>query len=86
MLLKQREKFIDTSNPWFFAYPNSEDWLQGCTVIRKYAYACGASEPKLLTSCRLRNHIATISMLTNLSDSEVTQLATFMGHTTKTHK
>ncbi|VEN48702.1 unnamed protein product, partial [Callosobruchus maculatus] len=41
---------------------------------------------QLLTSCRLRKHIATVTQLLNLQTNEIDQLAKFMGHTSKTHE
>nr|CAH7730174.1 unnamed protein product [Callosobruchus chinensis] len=45
-----------------------------------------ARYPKLLTSCKLRKHIATVTQLLNLQSNEIDQLAKFMGHTPKTHE
>lgn len=74
------------TNQYIFSAPYSERWMDGCAVLRKYAKACKAKQPQLLTSCRLRKHIATVTQLLNLQKHEIDQLAKFMGHTTKTHE
>lgn len=38
-----------------------------------------------LTSTRLRKHLATISQILKMESTELEQLASFMGHTQKTH-
>ncbi|KAF0703116.1 Uncharacterized protein FWK35_00031610, partial [Aphis craccivora] len=52
----------------------------GTDCLRKSADACGASDPEQLTSTKLRKHIATMSQLLNLTNSDREQLANFMGH------
>lgn len=79
-------KFFSPQNKYFFTYPKSMRWINGCSVIRKYAKLCGAKNPELLTSCRLRKHIATVTQVLSLKSNEVEQLAKFMGHTQKTHE
>lgn len=87
MLCKLRkEAWFPPDNTYFFTYPSSRHWVSGCSVMRKYATLCGAKHPELLTSCRLRKHIATVTQLLDLKGNEIDQLAKFMGHTTKTHE
>ncbi|CAG9826831.1 unnamed protein product [Diabrotica balteata] len=88
LMLKIREQanVVPTSNPYMFANPGSANrWMAGYHVIRKLAAACGAKRPTLLTSTRFRKHIATTLQLMTMDDSEMEQIATFMGHTKKTH-
>lgn len=47
---------------------------------------CGAKNPETLTSSRFRKQIATILQIMNFEADEMEQIATFMGHTEKTHK
>nr|CAI5827061.1 unnamed protein product [Callosobruchus analis] len=82
----RKEKWFPEENVYFFTYPNSKFWIDGCSVIRKYAALCGAKHPELLTSNRLRKHIASVTQLLGLKDNEVEQLAKFMGHTLNTHQ
>lgn len=86
-IVAERIKYVDLSNKYFFTNPNSTDeWINGCYVQSKYAKECGAKEPKLIRSCRLRKHIATMMQLMDLRKNEIGQLASFMGHTEKTHR
>ncbi|KAJ8950215.1 hypothetical protein NQ314_007967 [Rhamnusium bicolor] len=87
LLCKLRnESWFASGNTYFFTYPKSEHWIDACSVIRKYAGLCNAKYPELLTSCRLRKHIATVTQLLNLQENEIGQLAKFMGHTGRTHE
>lgn len=81
----REQPWFPMENIYFFTYPHSNHWIDGCTVIRKYALQCDAKYPELLTSNRLRKHIATTTQLLNLKENEIDQLAKFMGHTVKTH-
>ncbi|KAK5647985.1 hypothetical protein RI129_002877 [Pyrocoelia pectoralis] len=87
-LLTTREKngLIPKENPFLFALIGSKGkWMDGSSVLRKYAASCGAENPKTLTSSRLRKQIATVLQVLNLNDTEKEQMASFMGHTMKTH-
>lgn len=82
----RKEPWFPEGNIYFFTYPKSKFWIDGCSVMRKYAAICGAKHPELLTSNRLRKHIATVTQLLGLKQHEIDQLAKFMGHTSKTHE
>ncbi|KAI4463195.1 hypothetical protein MML48_4g00007080 [Holotrichia oblita] len=87
-LLKYRQAtdIVPKSNPYLFANPDSEDrWMDGSSVIRKLAADCGAKQPELLRSTKFRKHIATTLQLMAMEGDEMEQIATFMGHTKKTH-
>lgn len=84
--LRQNSTWFSAENTYLFTYPYSTKWINGCAVIRKYAKRCKAKYPELLTSCRLRKHIATVTQVLSLKGNEIDQLAKFMGHTTKTHE
>lgn len=86
LISKLREQpWFPIDNIYFFTYPHSTHWIDGCSIIRKYVLQCDAKYPTLLTSNRLRKHIATTTQLLNLKENEIDQLAKFMGHTVKTH-
>lgn len=87
LLLKIRETddVVSTSNSYLFAGPNSKKWIAGTKVIQNIAKKCGAERPKLLTSTKFRKHIATTLQLMSMQPDEIEQIATFMGHTKKTH-
>lgn len=79
--------FVPQENPFLFALTGSSfKWVDGSTTLRKYALKCGAKNPDTLTSSRLRKQIATVLQILNLNDTEMEQVATFMGHTRKTHE
>lgn len=86
-LLKYRQAtdIVPTSNPYLFANPDSDRWMDGSSVIRKLAADCGAKQPELLRSTKFRKLIATTLQLMAMEDDEMEQIATFMGHTKKTH-
>lgn len=87
-LLKVREicDTVPKSNIYLFANPKSENrWMSAAYAIRKLGTHCGAKYPNLLTSTRFRKHIATTLQLMTIEDDDIEQIATFMGHTKKTH-
>ncbi|KAG5863208.1 hypothetical protein JTB14_038451 [Gonioctena quinquepunctata] len=89
VLLSSREKnqLVPKENPFLFALIGSKDkWVDGSSILRKYAALCGAENPKTLTSSRLRKQIATVLQVINLNETEKEQMASFMGHTKKTHE
>lgn len=88
-LLKIRESinFITDDNPYLFPVPQSLDsCMRAADVIRKFSQECGAKHPENITSTRLRKHVATVTQILNLSEGDLEQLATFMGHTKNVHK
>lgn len=88
LLLETRKvtNYIDKQNTYLFALPNSMGCLRGSDAIRKLSKDCGAKNPENLTSTRLRKQVATVAQLLNLSESDIEQLATFMGHSKEVHK
>lgn len=87
LISRHSNQLIPKENPYLFALIGSKDeWMDGSTVLQKYAKNCGASFPETLTSSRLRKQIATVLQILNLDDSEKEQVASFMGHTRKTHE
>ncbi|KAK4874171.1 hypothetical protein RN001_013531 [Aquatica leii] len=84
--IRKTMNWFSEKNIYFFTYPKSQRWIDGTAVIRKYANKCGAKQPHLITSSRLRKHIATVTQLLALKNNEIDQLAKFMGHTPRTHE
>lgn len=84
--IRRKKQWFLPENTYLFAYPDSLRWIDGSYVMRKYAKDCGAKKPNLITSSRLRKHIATVTQVLSLKPNEVDQLAKFMGHTTRTHE
>lgn len=54
-------------------------------VIRKFGKDSGAKHPENIISTRLRKHTITVTQILNLSDGDIEQLATFLGHTKNVH-
>ena len=71
-----------------FAYHSPDFFsrgIRGSDVLRKFAMACGAKKPDLLTSTRLRKQIASLAQVVCLKENELESLATFMGHDVRVH-
>ncbi|XP_008188106.1 uncharacterized protein LOC103310706 [Acyrthosiphon pisum] len=87
LLLKIRNAAsVFKQNEYLFAIPNTAvGYYRGSDCLRKAANECGSSAPELLTSTKLRKHIATMSQLLNLSTNDREQLANFMGHDLAIH-
>ncbi|XP_072380664.1 uncharacterized protein [Diabrotica undecimpunctata] len=86
ILLAVRNAFVPRDNPYLFAPAKSSSHLIGYKILGKHAKLSGAKNATSITSTRLRKHLATLSQLLNLSDGEIEQLATFMGHTPGVHR
>ncbi|CAH0563123.1 unnamed protein product [Brassicogethes aeneus] len=84
---RENNQLVPKENPFLFALIGSKDkWIDGSSVLRKYALSSGATHSKTLTSSRLRKQIATVLQVINLNETEKEQVASFMGHTKKTHE
>lgn len=86
LLRKYRNNFINKKNLYLFANTNTTGPICGYKTVRKYAIKCGAKNPNAITATRLRKHLATLTQLLCMSDSDIEQLATFMGHTVGVNK
>lgn len=91
LLLQHRSKAkIKAQNPFLFGIPGYDKHrykhLRACQLMREYSSKCGATKPLTLRGTKLRKHIATKCITLNLSESEVTELANFMGHDKSIHK
>ncbi|KAL4702107.1 hypothetical protein ACJJTC_008137 [Scirpophaga incertulas] len=80
-----RHKYVNSDNDFLFSKAGGSV-ICGYKTIEKYAKACGAKNPKALTSTRLRKHLTTLTQLFNMSENDMEQLASFMGHTMSIHK
>lgn len=86
IMLSVRGKCVPECNEYLFANPRTENrWLSGYHVLRKLAERSGVNNKELFTSTRLRKQIATVLQVMNVTESEMEQFASFMGHTKKTH-
>nr|XP_023014877.1 uncharacterized protein LOC111504537 [Leptinotarsa decemlineata] len=87
LFLQARSEFVDESNSFLFANPASKEQpLIGYKVLYKYTRLCGAVNPEALTSSKLRKHLATLNQVFNMTQNDIEQLATLMGHTVDAHK
>lgn len=78
---------VSESNQYLFANPNTNNGcLHGYHSLKKMAEEAEVVNKNLFTSTRLRKHIATILQVLNITEPEMEQFATFMGHTKKTHE
>lgn len=87
ILLNNREKYILPDNDYVFAIPGSSiPWGKGDVAIRSLASKMNLENPHVMTSNKLRKHIATVMQILSLSKNEAKQFSQFMGHTEKTHQ
>ncbi|KAK1877482.1 UvrABC system protein B [Dissostichus eleginoides] len=77
---------ISKENIYMFARPGALSAYRGGECITKFARESGAKQPEVLTSTRLRKHIATMSQVLNLKENEADQLADFLGHDIRVHR
>ena len=54
--------------------------------MRLLSQECGAKQPDLLRSTKLRKQIATMSQILNLKDNELDLLARYLGHDIRVHR
>ncbi|XP_059215616.1 uncharacterized protein LOC131993639 [Centropristis striata] len=87
-LVERREECgVLTENGFLFALPHSVHHLRGSDCIRQLVHECsGIKNPRALTSTKLRKHIATLSTVLNLKNTELDQLADFLGHNIDVHR
>lgn len=84
---KQEMCGVLKDNPYLFALPNSRNSLRGSDCLRQFVSECkDLKNPQALTSTKLRKHIATLSTVLNLKNTELDQLADFLGHNIAVHR
>ncbi|XP_013856027.1 uncharacterized protein LOC106511840 [Austrofundulus limnaeus] len=87
LLVKQREACgILKDNFYLFARPEAMTHFRGSDCLRNFAKASGAKCVASLTSTKLRKHAATLSTVLNMTDTEMDQLANFLGHDIRIHR
>ncbi|CAG4939638.1 unnamed protein product [Colias eurytheme] len=84
-ILSVRHMYVKDDNNLLFVKAGGTT-VCGYKILEKYAKASGAKNYKALTSTRLRKHLATMTQLFTMTELELEQLATFMGHTLSVHK
>ena len=87
LLSKTRETVgVMDKNKYFFAVPNSLNYIRGNDALRKHVKLAKLQCPMAVTSTKLRKHIATLSQLLNLQERELEMLANFLGHDLTIHR
>ena len=89
LLIKTRKTAgVDDRNPYIFARTNfnSLNCQRSHDVIKKVSKDAKLEAPHLISSTKLRKHIATMSQIFNLKDNELDKLASFLGHNIKIHR
>ena len=86
VLLKYRHNFVTHENMYLFGNPNTLKPICGYKILKKHAIASGAKNPSAITATKLRKHLATLTQVISMSDNDIEQLASFMGHTVGVHK
>lgn len=87
LLVEQREACgVLKDNDYMFARPEAMTHFRGSDCLRGFANVCGAKCPRALTSTKLRKHAATLSTVLNMTDTEMDQLANFLGHDIRVHR
>ncbi|XP_037634002.1 uncharacterized protein LOC119493061 [Sebastes umbrosus] len=77
---------VSKENIYMFGRPGALSAYKGGECIKKFARESGAKHPEVLTSTRLRKHIATMSQVLNLQENEADQFADFLGHDIRVHR
>ncbi|XP_073343322.1 uncharacterized protein [Pagrus major] len=87
LLVSQREACgVLKDNDHMFARPGAMTHFRGSDCFRAFAKQCGADCPRALTSTKLRKHAATLSTVLNMTNTEMDQLANFLGHDIRVHR
>lgn len=87
LAVRLRNNFYESYNTYLFGTCHSESCISGYHVFRKHVqFALGdPNKTRSLTSTKLRKHLATMAQILKMDNEDLEQLASFMGHTTKTH-
>lgn len=89
LIAHRQDAGVPPENGFLFGLPSKVDFhrvVDAGRVLKKFAKACGAKKPLLLTATNLRKHLATICVSLQLSDTSVADVAEFMGHAEKVHR
>ncbi|XP_026213268.1 uncharacterized protein LOC113160291 [Anabas testudineus] len=85
LITKRSQVSVTEKNQFLFARFATATNIRGCDCLRKYAAESKVINPKLLTSAKLRKHVATLSQLLELDIKELEQVARFIGHDIRVH-
>lgn len=83
----RNEAGVSKENPYVFGLTGGNNtFLRACKLLRSFSKLCGAKNPENLRGTQLRKHIATRSILLDLENQEISDLAHFMGHNEAIHR
>ncbi|KAK9876270.1 hypothetical protein WA026_012569 [Henosepilachna vigintioctopunctata] len=71
IIVSRRQEFLKENNPYLFSNLNSSEPIVGYKILKKYAARCGAKNPEGITCTKLRKHLATLSQIFNMMDSDL---------------
>ncbi|XP_061528428.1 uncharacterized protein LOC133400140 isoform X2 [Phycodurus eques] len=80
LVRKRKECGILPENTYLFARPSSLICYRGSDTLRNFAKVCGAKRPESLSSKKLHKQMGALSQVLNLTNTELDQLANFLGH------
>ncbi|XP_063059396.1 uncharacterized protein LOC134452758 isoform X2 [Engraulis encrasicolus] len=86
LLVETRSSCFPVENQYMFGRPGTQSHFKGSDCIQIFAQHCGAKHPEWLSSTKLRKHIATMSKVLNLTDTDMDLLVQFLGHDIHVHK
>ena len=83
LILQFRENAKVPADTYVFGLPSYNQkrfkYLRACVLMRKFSEDCNAKVAHLLRGTKLRKHIATFCGSMDLADTEVVDLANFIG-------
>ena len=87
-MIKMRESIeMDRPDDYLFARPgNNLCPYRGHIVLSELAKEAGCQRPDLITSTKLRKHLAAMSVVLNIEETMQDTLADFMGHDIRVHR
>lgn len=80
---------IPKKNPYVFGIPGNSTvhtHLNACQLMRRFSLESDIRNPELVRGTYLIKHLATQAAYLDLDDTEVGDLANFMGHAEKIHR
>ena len=79
---------VSSDNRYVFSVPTSGSLknIRGPDAMRKHVNQCGMHCAEAICSTNLRKHVATLSQILNLTETELEMLAKFLGHDIKIHR
>lgn len=89
LLALREEAGISDANKFLFALPSESGIIRvinPCNVMRALSLRCNAKNPGSLRGTKLRKHMASLCATLKLTDSDVANVAKYMGHDDQIHR